>query len=146
MNSITASLGDMANAYPALSPSAAAQARWTGAIRSAAKPVVSPPHQLVPAVYEWWHEVVWSSRRVWTGLAAVWLLVLVGHLPLREQRSAVIARTEPPSREMIMAYRDQQAFLSELLADHSTPPDADRPKSFAPKPRTEKAHHSYVNC
>jgi hypothetical protein len=37
----------------------------------------------------------------------------------------------------MMAFKDRQIILAELLADHSAPPEADRPKLFLPKPRTE---------
>ena len=80
-------------------------------------------------------EIIWPCRRIWTGLAVVWVLILAANIFLREQSPAIIK--SGPSSEMMMTLKDQQKILAELLTDHSTPPDADRQKLFAPKPRTE---------
>jgi hypothetical protein len=82
-----------------------------------------------------WLELVWPSRRIWTGLAAVWILILAANVFLHEN-SPVIAKSGPSS-EMMMALKDQQNILAELLTDRSAPRDLERQKSFSPKPRTE---------
>jgi len=84
-----------------------------------------------------WRELVWPCRRIWTGLAAVWILILAANVSLHEH-SPAIARSGPSS-EMMTTLKDQQTVLAELLGDHAVPPDADRPKIFSPKPRTENA-------
>ena len=85
-----------------------------------------------------WREVFWPWRRVWAGLAAVWLVILAGNLSLREPSPAITARSAAPSQEAIDWFRDQQKILAELLADHSAPRDAERQKLLSPKPRTER--------
>jgi hypothetical protein len=82
-----------------------------------------------------WLELVWPCRRIWAGLTAVWILIFAANVSLREQSPAIIK--SGPSSEMIMALKDQQKILAELLIDHSAPHDADRQKIFSPKPRTE---------
>jgi hypothetical protein len=82
-----------------------------------------------------WLELVWPSRRIWAGLAAVWILILAANVSLH-QNSPVIAKSGPSS-EMMMALKDQQKILAELLTDRSAPRDVERQKSFSPKPRTE---------
>jgi anti-sigma factor RsiW len=89
------------------------------------------------AFREWWRDVVWPCRRVWAGLAAVWVLILAGNVALREPSSAFAAKSAPAAREMIMAFKDQQMILSELLADHAAPREAEPQKVFSPKPRTK---------
>jgi hypothetical protein len=82
-----------------------------------------------------WLELIWPCRRIWTGLAAVWVFILAANISLREHSPAIIK--SGPSSEMIMTLKDQQKILAELLTDHSLPHDADRQKIFSPKPRTE---------
>ncbi|MGO9478040.1 MAG: hypothetical protein ACLQAH_02295 [Limisphaerales bacterium] len=80
-------------------------------------------------------ELIWPCRRIWTGLAAAWILILAANVSLREQSPALLK--SGPSAEMMMTLKDQQKILAELLTDHSLPRDADRQKIFLPKPRTE---------
>ena len=84
-----------------------------------------------------WLELVWPCRRVWTGLAAAWILILMVNFSLRDNAGRA---TGKPARsgEMIMSVQAQQRWMNELLADSSAPPEADRPRNVAPKPRSEK--------
>ena len=82
-----------------------------------------------------WRELIWPSRRIWTGLAAVWVLILAANISLREHSPAIVK--SGPSSEIMMSLKDQQKILAELLNDHSVPRGADRQKIFSPKPRTE---------
>jgi hypothetical protein len=83
-----------------------------------------------------WLELIWPCRRIWTGLAAVWILIFIVNVSQRDGSQTVIAKSTP-SPEVMMAFRDQQKLLNELLADRSLPADAERPRIFSPKPRTE---------
>lgn len=132
----TASLAGWANGAPALEPSAGARDRWEKAIRLAASSTVAHPTTTAPSFGSWWQDVVWSSRRAWVGLATVWVFILIGHFSLQDHPRGLAKKTPPPTREVLMAYREQQNILNELLADRSSPPEAERPK-FVPKPRSE---------
>jgi hypothetical protein len=83
-----------------------------------------------------WRELVWPCRRIWAGLAAVWVLIFIVNFSQRDGSQTVIAKSTPPT-EVMMTFRDQQKWLDELLADRSLPMDAERPRIFSPKPRTE---------
>lgn len=83
-----------------------------------------------------WLELVLPCRRIWTGLAVAWILIFIVNVSQHDGTQAVIAKSSPPM-EMMMTFRDQQKLLNELLADHSLPADAERPRIFLPKPRTE---------
>jgi hypothetical protein len=37
----------------------------------------------------------------------------------------------------MVSFREQQRILNELFADHTPATEADRPKTFSPRPRTE---------
>jgi hypothetical protein len=81
-------------------------------------------------------ELIWPCRRIWTGLAAVWVLLFIVDFSQRDNVSGV---TGKPARsgEVIMSLQAQQRWMNELLADRSAPPETDRSRNFAPKPRSE---------
>jgi hypothetical protein len=83
-----------------------------------------------------WLELVWPCRRIWTGLAAVWILIFIVNFSQRGGSQTMMAKSAP-TPEMMMSFRDQQQLLNELFADRSLPVEAERPKVFSPKPRTE---------
>jgi len=84
-----------------------------------------------------WRELVFPSRRIWTGLAAVWLLIFAVNF---SQRDAVSSVTGKPvrSQAVMMSWQVQQRWMNELLADRAMPTEAEQPKTFSPKPRTEE--------
>jgi hypothetical protein len=83
-----------------------------------------------------WLELVWPCRRIWTGLAAVWVLLFIVNVSQRDDSHALSAKSAAPIG-MMMAYRGQEKILAELLEDWSQPREADRPRNFVPKPRSE---------
>jgi hypothetical protein len=138
MKAVTTPLANWQQDLAHLQPTQAARNRWAKAVQAAGGP--EPVRRPTPAVAfcEWWQAVIWSSRRVWAGLAVVWVLILMGNLSLRDHSQVIAAKSPPPSQEMIMALKDRQNILAELLADHFGLHDADRQKFFLPKPRTER--------
>ena len=78
----------------------------------------------------------WPHPVAWGGLAAVWIFILAAHVSMRDQIPAVADKTPPPSPEVIAEVQQQQHLLAELLGANDVPA-ADRPKIFAPKPRSE---------
>ena len=138
IKSITAPLLNWEESVARLQPEPAVQARWAKAIHAAGKPETVGWKTPTAAFSAWFQDVIWPYRRIWTGLATVWLLIFAGHISLREQPQITVAKSSPRlQQQMIMALKDRQTILAELLADHSVPRDADRPKFFSPKPRTE---------
>jgi hypothetical protein len=83
-----------------------------------------------------WRELIFPCRRIWAGLAAVWILIFIVNFSQRDGSQTMMAKSAP-SPEMILTFRDQQKLLNELLADRLLLMDAERPKTFSPKPRTE---------
>jgi anti-sigma factor RsiW len=120
-----------------IEPTQAARNRWARDIQAAGRPKLVHHLTTAETFREWYCDVIWSSRRVWAGLAAVWLLILAGHVSLGEHLANRAAKFSPASQAMIMAVKDRDNILAEILADHSIPRDADRPKFFLPKPRTQ---------
>jgi hypothetical protein len=83
-----------------------------------------------------WSELILPSRRIWTGLATVWVLLFAINFSQRDKVSSV---TGQPVRSpaVMVNWQTQQRWMNELLADHSAPAEADRPRNIVPRPRTE---------
>jgi hypothetical protein len=84
-----------------------------------------------------WQELIQPGRRIWSGLAAAWVLILVINFAERDPAPAGKIIAAP----VMMSLGEQQRLLN--VADR-TPADADREKTFSPKPRTEKFQTSAV--
>jgi hypothetical protein len=88
-----------------------------------------------------WRELILPSRRVWSGLAATWILMaLVNASQSRDPQTAKTAFRP----EVAASFVEQQILLGELLTDRAPAADADQPKSFTPKPRTEATAYKIV--
>ena len=90
-----------------------------------------------------WRELVLPNRRIWTGLAAVWLLIFLVNFSLRDTVSSVTGqpvRTAP----VMMSWQVQQRLMNQVLADRVITPDIDRPRNETPRPRTEHSRTSIV--
>ena len=83
-----------------------------------------------------WREVILPSRRAWSGLAATWMLIAL--INLAESRGSQGTTAKPTAQSnMADSFIEQQKLLGELLTDRTPATDADRPKTFTPKPHTE---------
>jgi hypothetical protein len=85
-----------------------------------------------------WLELVWPCRRTWAGLAAVWIALFIFNVSQRDKVELAARKLPPPSPEAILAWRQQERLLAELIGP-SVPGDVERRKIFLPKPRTENA-------
>ena len=85
-----------------------------------------------------WSELILPSRRTWAGLAAAWLLIVAVNVSQREPATAG-KFSSASSAPTMMSFREQQRWMNELFADRTVATDAEPPKIFSPKPRTESA-------
>ena len=97
-----------------------------------------PAETSAPLLVQFWRELILPCRRTWAGLAVAWLFICLLHVTQSGDSPAVMAKSSTAT-EMIATYRDQQKTLNELLADRSISVEADHPKTFSPKPRTQVA-------
>ena len=84
-------------------------------------------------------ELIWPCRRTWTALAAVWVLIFIFNVSQRDKSELAARKLPPPSPEMIMALRQQEKLLAELIGPNRKRATPSRRKPFLPKPRTENA-------
>ena len=92
---------------------------------------------------KFWLELVWPCRRIWTGLATVWVLIFIVNFSQHDNVSSVTGKTVP-SGGAVMSPQAQQHWMNELFADRSMPPEADRPRNFSPMPRSETSETAAV--
>jgi hypothetical protein len=82
-----------------------------------------------------WRELIFPSRRIWASLATIWIVIFIFNFSQRDQ-TELMAKKSSPSPEMILAFRQQEKLLAELMG-----PDelraAESPKTFLPRPRSE---------
>ncbi len=91
-----------------------------------------------------WRELIFPCRRTWAGLAAVWMALFIFNVSQRDPSELAARKLPPPSPEAIMAWRQQEKLLAELIGSPGTAGDAERQKIFLPKPRTENAETAAV--
>jgi hypothetical protein len=84
-----------------------------------------------------WRELILPSRRIWAGLAAVWLGLGLINLAQRDPASGPSSQPVRPPAPMA-SWQAQQRWLDELLADRSSLPVAERPRTSPSQPRTEE--------
>jgi hypothetical protein len=83
-----------------------------------------------------WRELFFPCWRTWTALAAVWMALFIFNVSQRDPSELAARKLPPPSPEAIMAWRQQEKLLAELIGPPGTG-DAEQRKIFLPKPRTE---------
>ena len=82
-----------------------------------------------------WQELILPSRRIWAGLAAVWVVLVVinaGQSKSAPGSNTVAASAKP---EVMQAIAEQKRLLAELL-QAGNPQAAERPRA-AGRPRTQ---------
>jgi hypothetical protein len=84
-----------------------------------------------------WLELVWPCRRIWAGLATVWILIFIVNFSQHDKSEAMARKTPSPSPEMILAFRQQEKLLAELIGPNE-PQSAEPPKTFLPRPSSER--------
>ena len=84
-----------------------------------------------------WLELIWPCRRIWTGLAAIWILIFIVNFSQRDPSELMARKISPPSPEMVAAFRQQQRLLAELIGPDETQA-AEPPKRYLPQPSSER--------
>ena len=112
-------------------------AAWREEILSAARATARPRPSIPNSRPSWLSALLWPKPRAWAGLAALWVLVFALHLAARDDSPAIAKQTAPLSPQVLMALREQEQLVAELIG-RSGAPDADRPQPAAPRPRSHR--------
>ncbi|MDB6108607.1 MAG: hypothetical protein JWR69_357 [Pedosphaera sp.] len=94
-----------------------------------------PALNLSFVVRKLWQELIWPCRRIWLGMAAVWLVIAVLNLSPDKTFTLASAETAMPNRETLMALREQRRLLVQLLEPIT--PEIALP-AVVPPPRSEQ--------
>jgi hypothetical protein len=86
----------------------------------------------------WLSTLWWPCPRAWAALAAVWVGILAVNLSFGDKPETAARQTAPAPAETIVAWRQQQRMLSQLIGA-PTSLDAEPPKSVVPRPRSESS-------
>ena len=92
---------------------------------------------LLSAINSQLSTLLWPHPIAWAGLAAVWILIFGVNFSMREPSPRVAEKYVPPSPEVMVELKKQQRLFAELVGAIQ-PPEADRQKLFAPKPRSQR--------
>jgi hypothetical protein len=100
---------------------------------------IAPRNSSLPVLVllKLWQELIWPCRRTWAAFAAVWLLMLVVNVSLRDPGQTTLAKSSP-SGGMMMALQQQERLLAELSEPHKTRVTTSPPKPTAPQPRSDR--------
>ena len=79
----------------------------------------------------------WPHPKAWAGLAAVWIFIFALNFSMRDKTALVAEKVLPPSPEVVAELRQQKLLFAELIGSRDAG-DADRSKSYVPRPRSER--------
>jgi len=83
-----------------------------------------------------WRELIFPSRRIWSGLATIWIFIFIVNFSMRDHSQMTMVKSSP-TPEMVLAYRQQEKLLNELIGPAETQP-AESPKVFTPRPSSRR--------
>ncbi|MEY4917913.1 MAG: hypothetical protein RL616_1826 [Verrucomicrobiota bacterium] len=81
--------------------------------------------------------IFWPHPKAWAGLAGIWICIGVLNFSTGEVSPRVAAKSSSPSPEVVVELKKQQRMFAELVGSYE-PADADRPRIFSPRPRSER--------
>src|SRR5713226_4434921 len=81
--------------------------------------------------------LLWPSPKAWGSLAVIWLLLLIVNASMSDKSISVAGALSRPAPERLMAWREQERLLTELLGPREMPV-AEKPKPAASSPRSER--------
>jgi hypothetical protein len=115
------------------------QQRWFQAIESVAEmPPAPTDHSMaIRILLKAWFELIWPSRRVWTGLAIVWVALAIFEFTQSGGRVSLIAQSNAPATDARLAFQDQQRLLVEILGRPPSVAPTEPPRR-SPQPRRER--------
>jgi anti-sigma factor RsiW len=134
---IAAPLADWEEAFAHIATDQVLQSRWAKDFRAATRPVGPRPGTHMAPVLDWYRDVIWPRRRIWTGFAAAWAAIFAINNFTHDTAQSAVAKSSRPSPEMVRAFLAHEGFAADLPK-----PDersvAEPPKPSVPSPRSDR--------
>jgi anti-sigma factor RsiW len=130
LRKLTCSLESLGKRLPQVEPTIALRRRWQTAVRQSSRPATEP---------SWaWLSLWFSGRRAaWTGLAAMWVLVLLLRLSAPDAPKPGVVATVPISLSRVLLALEVQNAKSRHRADVGSYLHEKQPRPDAPPPRSQ---------
>jgi anti-sigma factor RsiW len=142
IKALTTPLAGWEKHFAHIEPHATIHLRLAKAITPANKPKSIRPFAPKMVLRECWQQLVWPSRRIWAGLATVWILILAANLSMQDHSQPALAKASPVP-EVIMTWRQQERLLAELIGPNEIRA-AQPPKPYLPRPSSERRFESLM--
>jgi hypothetical protein len=115
-----------------------ARMRWARDFEAALEPDHSIVARVLFTFLDWTRDMIWPCRRMWAGLAAIWIAILGLNASQRAEQEA--RASHAPSPEIMRALLAREGFLTgpSRGAEH----DVEAPRQSAPRPRSEQLQES----
>ena len=105
--------------------------------RGHARQAVSAPAS-IPTLKAHLVGLLWPSPIAWAGLVAIWLLLITVNHNAKDTSKTMASAGQEAASGMIMAWKEQQRLLTELIQPAKTA-GIQPPKQSPPSPRSERS-------
>jgi len=131
IKSLTVTLSNWENPFSHIEPDQNTHARWAKDFQAATEPIHPSRFEFIISFLDWCRDMIWPCRRIWTGLAAVWMVILAVDFSARD------ATQSPAKPEMLRALLESEGFLAESTSPHESRVATPLKPSLSP-PRSER--------
>jgi len=139
LKAVAAPLAGWEKIFANVEPDPAARRRWARALEAVAAPPSDRRSAPMKVLDRLWLELIWPARRIWAGLAAVWLALVLFNFSQAGGRDALTAKSTVPAAEVRRALQERQVLLTELLGQPPAAAPAEPPRRSPPhQPRSER--------
>ena len=106
-----------------------------GASQTSAASIRSMP-AIISFVLNLWRELICPARRVWAGLAAAWVVILVTNANLTGERPMASVESSTSSAELWLLFKERTLLVAEQSVTVESRP-VKLPAATPPRPRSQ---------
>jgi hypothetical protein len=134
IGSVTALMAVGGKLFANIEPRETSRIRWARDFEAAIEPASSIAAGLFRRFLHWSRDMVWPCRRIWAGMAAIWVIIACLNISQMTKEKALAAHR--PSPEILRAFLAVEGFLPGPTG--KTDRKAGAPKSRSPQPETTR--------
>jgi len=110
IGSVAAVLAAGGELFREVQPGETTQARWAKEFGAAVEPAQSMATKVFRGILDWSRDMVWPGRRIWAGMAAIWIVILGLNASQRTKGETQASSHQPPPK-MMRALLAREGFL-----------------------------------